>query len=99
MPWPLNQCNEVMPCPTPVMPIKNADSGSELIQLVSFNLDNEYGVEVLKVREIIRTPESGVYGIPYYFSVTPPTSKIPPELPPLLLVSIVPNKTRMDKTK
>ena len=38
-----------------LVPIHSADSGNELIQLVSFNLDNEeYGVEVLKVREIIR---------------------------------------------
>jgi purine-binding chemotaxis protein CheW len=37
--------------------MKGADGGSELIQLVSFNLDQEeYGVEVLKVREIIRMP-------------------------------------------
>ena len=37
--------------------IKSGDLGSELIQLVSFMLDNEeYGVEVLKVREIIRMP-------------------------------------------
>ncbi len=37
--------------------IKKADNGAtnELIQLVSFHLENEeYGVEVLKVREIIR---------------------------------------------
>jgi purine-binding chemotaxis protein CheW len=35
--------------------MKGTDAGSELIQLVSFNLDQEeYGVEVLKVREIIR---------------------------------------------
>jgi len=35
--------------------IKGTDSSNELIQLVSFNLDQEeYGVEVLKVREIIR---------------------------------------------
>ena len=35
--------------------VKGTDHGSELIQLVSFNLDQEeYGVEVLKVREIIR---------------------------------------------
>lgn len=40
----------------------NADEGragdhGELIQLVSFSLDNEeYGVDVLKVREIIRMP-------------------------------------------
>ena len=35
--------------------IKGTNGGNELIQLVSFNLDQEeYGVEVLKVREIIR---------------------------------------------
>jgi purine-binding chemotaxis protein CheW len=40
-----------------LVPIKAADSGSELIQMVSFMLaDEEYGVEVLKVREIIRMP-------------------------------------------
>jgi len=33
----------------------NNGTSSELIQLVSFKLDNEeYGIEVLKVREIIR---------------------------------------------
>ena len=38
-----------------LVPIKGTDGSSELIQLVSFNLDQEeYGVEVLKVREIIR---------------------------------------------
>jgi len=37
--------------------IDNATLHDELIQLVSFILDNEeYGVEVLKVREIIRMP-------------------------------------------
>ena len=36
---------------------KGSDKSEELIQLVSFNLDSEeYGVEVLKVREIIRMP-------------------------------------------
>ena len=35
--------------------VKGTESTGELIQLVSFNLDQEeYGVEVLKVREIIR---------------------------------------------
>jgi purine-binding chemotaxis protein CheW len=35
----------------------NAPGGDQLIQLVSFMLSNEeYGVEVLKVREIIRMP-------------------------------------------
>ena len=35
--------------------IKDGGSRGELIQLVSFNLDKEeYGIEVLKVREIIR---------------------------------------------
>ncbi len=39
------------------LPMKIDSSGSELIQLVSFNLDQEeYGVDVLKVREIIRMP-------------------------------------------
>src|SRR6185369_985010 len=38
-----------------LVPMKGTESGGELIQLVSFNLDQEeYGVEVLKVREIIR---------------------------------------------
>ena len=38
-----------------LVPVTTADTGSELTQLVSFSLDNEeYGVEVLKVREIIR---------------------------------------------
>ena len=38
-----------------LVPIKDGASSNELIQLVSFHLDNEeYGVEVLKVREIIR---------------------------------------------
>jgi purine-binding chemotaxis protein CheW len=37
--------------------IKSTDSGSELIQLVSFELDGEeYGIDVLTVREIIRMP-------------------------------------------
>ncbi len=40
--------------------VKSGDvttSGDQLIQLVSFMLSNEeYGVEVLKVREIIRMP-------------------------------------------
>ena len=40
-----------------LVPMKGTDAGSELIQLVSFNLEGEeYGVEVLKVREIIRMP-------------------------------------------
>lgn len=35
--------------------IKSSEARAELIQLVSFNLDKEeYGIEVLKVREIIR---------------------------------------------
>ena len=38
-----------------LVPVKEGAAQGELIQLVSFNLDNEeYGVEVLKVREIIR---------------------------------------------
>ncbi len=37
--------------------VKSDESGGDLIQLVSFNLDQEeYGVDVLKVREIIRMP-------------------------------------------
>lgn len=40
-----------------LVPIKADDTHDELIQLVSFNLDQEeYGVDVLKVREIIRMP-------------------------------------------
>jgi purine-binding chemotaxis protein CheW len=44
-----------------LMPMKadeaRVSDHGELIQLVSFNLDNEeYGVDVLKVREIIRMP-------------------------------------------
>lgn len=40
-----------------LVPIKTDDTHDELIQLVSFNLDQEeYGVDVLKVREIIRMP-------------------------------------------
>lgn len=40
-----------------LVPAKLEDSRGELIQLVSFNLDQEeYGVDVLKVREIIRMP-------------------------------------------
>lgn len=44
-----------------LVPMKSIDAQAgergELIQLVSFNLDNEeYGVDVLKVREIIRMP-------------------------------------------
>lgn len=40
-----------------LVPVKNDDPHGELIQLVSFNLDQEeYGVDVLKVREIIRMP-------------------------------------------
>lgn len=38
-----------------LVPMKGTEVGNELIQLVSFKLDQEeYGVEVLKVREIIR---------------------------------------------
>jgi len=38
-----------------IVPVKAGESKSELIQLVSFNLgEEEYAVEVLKVREIIR---------------------------------------------
>lgn len=40
-----------------LVPVKTEESGGDLIQLVSFNLDQEeYGVDVLKVREIIRMP-------------------------------------------
>jgi purine-binding chemotaxis protein CheW len=40
-----------------LVPVKTDQSHDELIQLVSFNLDQEeYGVDVLKVREIIRMP-------------------------------------------
>src|ERR1043165_9384354 len=40
-----------------LVPIKSEAARGELIQLVSFNLDQEeYGVDVLKVREIIRMP-------------------------------------------
>lgn len=40
-----------------LVPVKTEDLHGELIQLVSFNLDQEeYGVDVLKVREIIRMP-------------------------------------------
>jgi purine-binding chemotaxis protein CheW len=40
-----------------LVPVNADESRSELIQLVSFNLDQEeYGVDVLKVREIIRMP-------------------------------------------
>ena len=38
-----------------IVPVKKGESQNELIQLVSFNLGpEEYAVEVLKVREIIR---------------------------------------------
>ncbi|GFE60174.1 chemotaxis protein CheW [Geobacter sp. AOG2] len=38
-----------------LVPVKNTGTQGELAQLVSFNIFNEeYGVEVLKVREIIR---------------------------------------------
>ena len=40
-----------------LVPVKTNETSGELIQLVSFNLDQEeYGVDVLKVREIIRMP-------------------------------------------
>jgi purine-binding chemotaxis protein CheW len=40
---------------TAIVPVTKGDSKHELIQLVSFNLSTEeYAVEVLKVREIIR---------------------------------------------
>jgi len=41
-----------------LVPLGAEKPGNELIQLVSFSLDNEeYAVEVLKVREIIRMPD------------------------------------------
>lgn len=48
--------------------IKGSHAKEELIQLVSFNLDREeYGVEVLKVREIIRmTTITAMPGTPHY---------------------------------
>jgi purine-binding chemotaxis protein CheW len=50
------------------LPVKVEYSNSELIQLVSFNLDQEeYGVDVLKVREIIRMPNvTRVPNTPHY---------------------------------
>ena len=40
-----------------LVPVKSDESRDKLIQLVSFNLGvEEYGVDVLKVREIIRMP-------------------------------------------
>lgn len=51
-----------------LVPVKVDDALGELIQLVSFNLDQEeYGVDVLKVREIIRMPiVTRVPNTPYY---------------------------------
>lgn len=51
---------------TAIVPAKTGDSKHELIQLVSFNLGaEEYAVEVLKVREIIRmTPITHVPNTP-----------------------------------
>ena len=55
-----------------LVPIKSdeahASDHGELIQLVSFSLDNEeYGVDVLKVREIIRMPSiTRVPNTPHY---------------------------------
>jgi purine-binding chemotaxis protein CheW len=48
--------------------IKTDKESNELIQLVSFKLDNEeYGVEVLKVREIIRiVPITSMPNTPYF---------------------------------
>jgi purine-binding chemotaxis protein CheW len=50
------------------LPAKIENSNSELIQLVTFNLDQEeYGVDVLKVREIIRMPTvTRVPNTPHY---------------------------------
>jgi len=51
-----------------LVPMKADESHGELIQLVSFNLDQEeYGVDVLKVREIIRMPTvTRVPNTPHY---------------------------------
>ena len=51
-----------------LVPVKTDESHGELIQLVSFNLDQEeYGVDVLKVREIIRMPTvTRVPNTPHY---------------------------------
>ena len=51
-----------------LVPVNAGESRSELIQLVSFNLDQEeYGVDVLKVREIIRMPTvTRVPNTPHY---------------------------------
>jgi purine-binding chemotaxis protein CheW len=51
-----------------LVPVKVDDTLGTLIQLVSFNLDQEeYGVDVLKVREIIRMPMvTRVPNTPYY---------------------------------
>ncbi|MEI6206891.1 MAG: chemotaxis protein CheW [Desulfuromonadales bacterium] len=51
-----------------LVPVKGGDAHGELIQLVSFSLDQEeYGVDVLKVREIIRMPiVTRVPNTPYY---------------------------------
>ena len=48
--------------------VKNEETRGELIQLVSFNLDQEeYGVDVLRVREIIRLPNiTRVPNTPHY---------------------------------
>lgn len=51
---------------TAIVPIRAGESKNELIQLVSFNLGaEEYAVEVLKVREIIRmTPITHIPNTP-----------------------------------
>jgi len=51
-----------------LVPVKADESHGELIQLVSFSLDQEeYGVDVLKVREIIRMPTvTRVPNTPHY---------------------------------
>lgn len=48
--------------------VRKEESADQLIQLVSFNLDKEeYGVDVLKVREIIRLPSiTRVPNTPHY---------------------------------
>lgn len=51
-----------------LVPVKTDEAACELIQLVSFTLDQEeYGVDVLRVREIIRMPVvTRVPNTPYY---------------------------------
>ena len=51
-----------------LVPVKSEEIHGDLIQLVTFNLDQEeYGVDVLKVREIIRMPNvTRVPNTPYF---------------------------------